>query len=450
VFTDAPKGKRYDRRAWKTISFALGMNRVADFNNSYLYNGTTNKSSGSQVFESDANLVANNVHVQNSLGYMGYQSYLLNENGQLNPNRTPQYQSIVPFAGGVDQQKSKQTNGGITEYLLSLGGNYKEKLMLGVTLAVPVVDYSSQSYFSESLSAGNHATNRYGFQSFNYNQAVDITGGGFNAKIGAIYKLSNAFRIGAAFHTPTWYSLNDVSSPGITTIHSAGGPDSNSTLSVYDGSLVTNSFDYGLTIPWKGVLSATFMIGKLGFVSADYEFVDYTSMKYTYPRGIDSNTGIPYQAEADQVNQQIKKIYKPASNFRLGAEILLSHYFMVRAGAGYYGNAYSAYGESKESGYHTTQRIDLSLGLGFHFHQFFTDVACVHGIYQGYEQPYSINNAGAVTPVAIQDIPTAKVSYNTNNVALTIGMKFDNGGSRRRTHRRPESEQVPGTPQQGN
>ncbi len=37
VLTSAPKGKRYDSRNWKAVSFAFGMNRVADFNHNYTY-----------------------------------------------------------------------------------------------------------------------------------------------------------------------------------------------------------------------------------------------------------------------------------------------------------------------------------------------------------------------------------------------------------------------------
>ncbi len=74
VFTNAPKGKRYDDRNWKTVSFAFGMNRTADFNRNYTYQGKNTTSSGSQVFESDANLNPTGVTDQNSssLGYMGY------------------------------------------------------------------------------------------------------------------------------------------------------------------------------------------------------------------------------------------------------------------------------------------------------------------------------------------------------------------------------------------
>ena len=415
VFTYAPKGKRYENSNWKAVSFAIGMNRLADFNQNYTYQGVNSTSSASLAFESDANLNPGlvqgvvdpygNYSPSNTLGYLGYNSYLLNQNA------AGHYYSVVP-SGPVNQMKSVQTNGGIDEYTISLGGNYREKLMLGITLGIPVINYNSNSDYQETLAAGNTSPNPYGFSSFDYNQQLSLTGTGINAKIGAIYKFSDNFRIGAAFHTPTYYSISDVYNPGISTVRT----DSSATLTVANGGTLQNQFDYHLTTPWKGVLSATFILKKLGFITADYEYVDYNTMRYNYGSGYDNNTGVPFQQEADAMNQQIKNTYQATSNVRLGAEIKLSSYFMIRAGGGYYGNPY------KSPGY-SVQCTDLNGGLGFHFHHFFSDLGFVHSMYQTQQQPYSIDYSGVVS-ASQAAIPVAKVNYNINNLALTVGVKF--------------------------
>ncbi len=407
VFTRAPHGRHYDHRNWKAVSFAFGMNRTADFNNNYTYQGKNTTSSGSQVFESDANLDkadAGNAY-GSTLGAMGYQSYLLNRNA----NGT--YSSIVPFQGGVNQLKTVQQNGGVNEYLLSLGGNYKEKLMLGMTIGIPSINIQRNSTYSETLADGNTQANPGGFNSFTYNENTNITGAGINAKIGAIYKVNDLFRIGAAFHSPTYYSISDMSTPSLSSNADSSG-----------SYFYHNRFDYNLTTPWKGVLSATVLLDKIGFITADYEYVDYSSMRYEYPGGMDNN-GNSLQLAQDAMNQQIKKTFQPASNFRLGAEGRLSKYFMIRAGFGYYGNAYTSYGESTATSFYSTERIDLSCGLGFRFNHFFTDLGYVHSMYQGYEQPYTIDYSGVNTGYAAT-VPTAKINYNVNNLALTVGMKF--------------------------
>jgi hypothetical protein len=411
VFTNAPRGRRYDHRNWKSISFALGMNRVADFNHNYTYQGINQTSSGSEAFESDANLNPNGAVSQrgNTLGAMGYNSYLLNQNA------SGQFYSIVP-EGNLYQVKSVQENGGINEYTLSLGGNYKEKLLLGITVGIPIINYQDNYYFSESLAGGNTGANPYGFSSFIYNQQRQVSGAGINSKIGAIYKITDFFRIGAAIHTPTFYSISDRSNPGLTTTH-------NDTTQSTGYGFIENRLDYNLTTPWKGVFSATIILKDFGFITADYEYVDYSTMRYELPGGMDYSSGIPFQQEQDSINHAIKSTYKGASDFRLGGEAKISKHFMARLGFGYYGNAYTAYGESMANSFYTTNRIDLSAGIGFHFRHFFADAALVHSMYQGYTEPYTINTNGLLSgqPAVV---PQAKIDYSINNVALTVGLKF--------------------------
>jgi hypothetical protein len=418
VFTNAPKGRRYDRRKWKTFSFGFGMNRLADFNQNYTYQGVNNASSASLAFESDANNNPGNTgSVNNSLGSLGFNSYLLNQN-----TANGKYYTIVPFTGGVNQLKSVQTNGKIDEYAISFGGNYKEKLMLGMTIGIPTFVYDRSSYYQETIAPGNTTPNPYNFSSFNYAQNLNLSGTGINAKIGAIYKFNDIFRLGFALHTPTYYSITDRYSPGISTTHN----DSVASFTVDNGALTENDFNYNFSTPWKGVLSATVMLNKIGFLTADYEYVDYSTMRYRYPGGYDYSNGESFQQEANAMNQVIKNTYKGVSNFRIGAEGKFADYFMARAGFGFYGDPYTNYAKTATPTSllsYTTQRIDVSCGVGFHFHHFFTDLGFVHSMYQGYEQPYAIDYSGIVSGQPTT-VPTAKVNYAVNNVALTMGVKF--------------------------
>jgi hypothetical protein len=411
VFTDAPKGKRYDRRSWKTVSFAFGMNRVADFNHDYSYAGKNTTSSASQAFESDANLYPGADQDPGALGYLGYQAYLTNKDSN------GVFLTVVPFSGGINQIKNVHQTGGISEYVFSLAGNYKEKLMLGITIGIPTVRFDRNSYYTENVAAGNNSNPDH-FNTFTYGQHLNITGNGINAKIGAIYKFTDLFRLGVAFHSPTYYSITDVSDPAITSV--SQGQATSLTTGDY---LLQNQFDYHFTTPWKGIVSATIMLNKFGFITADYEYVNYKSMRYTYPEGIDPSTNTTFQEEASAMNQTIKKTYTGASNFRLGGEARFAKYFMARLGFGYYGNAYTSYGQNTAYSSYTTERMDVSCGAGFHFKHFYADLGWVHSMYTGYEQPYSIDYTGVVSGVSV-GIPVAKTTYAVNNVALTLGVKF--------------------------
>jgi len=348
-----------------------------------------------------------------TLGALGYNSYLLNQNA------SGQYVTTVPFSEGITQMKSLDESGGINEFVMALGANYKNKLMLGITVGMPTINYQSNSTYTESSSDVNATTNPSGFTSFNYNQSENVTGLGVNAKIGAIYKFTNFFRIGLALHTPTFYSISDVTKTSMYVNNDSTGASSG-----YNGVFARNTFDYTLTTPWKGVLSATFTLNKLGFITADYEYVDYSTMRYGFGGGIDQATGNSYQSEQDAINQNIQKSFQGVSNFRIGAGFNVTKFFIVRVGAGYYGNAYTAYGEANNLDY-TTQRIDLNAGIGFHMKKhFFADLGLVHSMYQGMEQPYNINYSGVVSTTTVATIPQATTNYSINNMALTMGFRF--------------------------
>jgi len=408
VFTNAPKGKRYEKRNWKAVSFAFGMNRVADFNRNYTYKGTNYSSSATQTFEADANQYPDDPYSNVPLtvpGYLGYRSFLINYN-----SAAGQFTSAVPFQGGVNQIKTAKQNGHIDEYAFSLGGNYKEKLMLGATLGIPSVSYHLLYTYSESLAQGNTMANPSSFAYFNYNQSFDITGGGINLKLGAIYKITDNIRIGGSFHSPTVYSLTDVYTPYVRSV--AGGYDN--VISTTNGGTITNQFNYSFTTPWRGILSGTYIFKGIGFITADYEYVGYNSMRYIYP--VDDGFGNSYQSQESAINQSIQDTYKGTSNFRVGAEALITKFFMARAGFGYYGNAY-------KNGINDAQRMDISGGLGFRSQYFFADIALVHSMYKSQFQPYSIDYAFVHSsgPAAA---PVANTDFNINNIALTVGVKF--------------------------
>ena len=403
VFTEAPKGRRYDRRAWKAVSFAIGVNRVADFNHDYNYKGNNATSSASLAFEADANAYPNDI-TPGTLAYTGLNSGVISLS-------TLNYYTAVPFAGGISQSNVIQERGGINEYAIALGGNYKEKLLLGATIGIPSMAYVRNSDYTETVLPTN-SYNPAHFQTFTYNNKLNISGLGVNLKVGAIYKATDFLRIGAAFHTPTLYSITEVTDYGISSV-----------VNNYQYAISTANnlpqqrFDYSFATPLKSVLSASIILKKLGFVTADYEFVNFGTMKYYYPAGFDENTGISYKTEADQMNQAIKNNYQSASNIRVGAEIKITKHFMVRGGAGYYGNPYKT-GTAME-------RLDISAGLGFRTKNFFADFGAVNSMYKFSEQAYSKVNYNYVATASTHALPPVATVKNTvNNVAVTVGVKF--------------------------
>ncbi|MBS1771717.1 MAG: hypothetical protein JST82_02565 [Bacteroidetes bacterium] len=407
VFTGAERGQRYERSKWKSVSFGIGINRIADFNRTYTYNGFNDiktGSSGAEAFSIDANKYPNDVSpgpndpnyqsAQGTLAYMGYQSYLLDT---ANGNYIP----VTFYTSGVNQQRIVSEKGGISDINISLGGNYDEKLMLGFTIGIPSIVYKRQITYSET-DATNNANNF--FQSFEYKESLTTKGTGINLKIGAIAKPVDFLRIGLALHTPTYFGMKDIQDKSITTNTEnfktvLGASDKNPITSV---SAPTNEFEYSMSTPWKGVLSLAGIFGKYGFISADFEYVDYASARFYYDAR--------YSSQQSDVNQTIKNTYKGAPVFRIGAEGRIQQ-FAIRAGFGYNGSPY-------KSSAVNAQRLDISAGVGFRTDSWFIDLALMHSIFETSEIPYTLN----YNPVVYA--PTATINNSLNNAALTFGVKF--------------------------
>lgn len=380
VFTNAQSGRRYEKSEWKSISFGIGINHIADFSRTYNYNGYNNKNSGSQYFEADA--LVYGVNDIGSPAYLGYQSYLLNNDSL----------SLVPYAKGLDQFKSVQEKGGINELAFSLGGNYKEKLLLGATVGIPILNHVVNSSFGEQTHDPSASDS---FDHFRYDEYYKTSGSGVNLKIGAIYKFNDYFRTGIALHTPTFYTLTETSNSNISTTSKVFGTTNIATAN--------NQYEYRVMTPFKAIASITGILGKYGFISADYEYVNYKSMRYT----LNANDKV-YE---NSLNARIRNLYGSASNIRIGTEIRLDA-FRIRAGYGFYGSPF------KNADYQAT-RTDISFGIGYRFENTFIDLGIISSHYATQEQPYVLDGSMGYTQPTL-----ATTSNNLTSGVFTIGWKF--------------------------
>jgi hypothetical protein len=267
--------------------------------------------------------------------------------------------------------------------LFAASANLDDKLFLGATVGLPYIRYFRETVYSEIDIADTIAF----FDEWNYRETLETHGWGINLKLGAILWPVDWLRIGAAFHTPTYYyGLKDV---WYTSTDAQLGPDYNRKDSP------TGEYEYELSTPLKAIGSVAFIIGKYGSLSADYEFVDYSNMKL---RATDYN----FTSE----NDAIKNLYGSASNLRFGTEWRYSS-FSFRAGYAIYGSPY-AQGNDFE---HT----NLSFGIGYSERDFSLDLAYVNG--------QSSNNYYLYSTENWETNPTRQ-EFTSNHFALTARFKF--------------------------
>ena len=407
VFGGGNSGRRN-----RNTAVSLALNQTADFKNNFYYRGQNNQSSYSQVFLEeirnanvrDPNFVSGEFPFGTSLAF---NTFWIDTVGGTQPNY--QFKTRAPIGTGLLQQSSSYSTGGITEFALGVGTTLSEKLMIGGTLAIPVLRHERQREFIEA-DATNDANNNFDYAVFR--QGLTTSGAGINLKGGLIYKPQEFWRLGFAFHSPTFYQLTDRNTAEITT----NTENYQGTLSqnIEEVTGVASEFKYIHMTPMKLIASASYVLREIqdvsrqrGFLTLDVEYILYgMSAYYT-----DSENGPSDQETTDylkSLNKAITDTYKGAFNVRAGGELKFTT-FMVRAGAAYYGSPYENIHDEKGS------RLNLSGGLGYRHKGFFIDATYVHAITKDVNIAYRLQNSPYFN---------ANLRNITGRVLLTFGFKI--------------------------
>lgn len=407
----ASNKKRGSNSRWQNITFGLGLNRLANFNSNVYIRGVNDQSSYSEKYleqlrddrVTDPNDAASNYPYGASLAF---NTYLIDTTMDAFGNITG-YQSYVPLKPGILQENSISSRGGLNEFALSVAGNYDNKFYIGLALGVPSIKYRRVNTYSESRTEGN---NNNGFQDFTLTENLNTDGVGINGKIGMIYAINSMIRIGAAFHSPTVYSMHDTYVSRMTTnTGNFNGSNSQSSLDLNDG--YPGDYDYSLTTPWRamGGLSVIFgtspdVSAQHGFLSLDYEYVNYAAARFHFNG---SNSTADDKAYANSLNRSISSMYKGASNVRLGGELKFN-ILAVRAGFAWIG---SPYADSDIKG----QQMRYSGGLGIRTHGIYADLSYIYSSRQDAYYPYLLED---------KPVSPADLTYHSSNVVLTFGFEF--------------------------
>jgi len=162
----------------------------------------------------------------------------------------------------------------------SVSGNYNDVLYIGATLGLPYLRYYRETVYSEYDVADTIPF----FDNWSSTENLTTTGWGINLKLGAIVKPVNWLRLGAAFHTPTYYwSMNDTWFTNTNSYLQLYENDSTDDLvwtnSSYESAL--GRFEYRLSTPLRAIGSASILIGKFGFISGEYEYANYSAAKFS-------------------------------------------------------------------------------------------------------------------------------------------------------------------------
>ncbi len=386
---------------WRYVNLGFGVNRIANFNRTVYFEGINTKSSIVQHFEQTANGTAYNKLGVTTPAYLAYNSYLLD----LEQGHVDQYVSDFTFdtSFAVRQRSSIEQSGGMNDISIALSGNYDDKVYLGGSLNFFKVKYGEQNTFLEADQ--NNSVNNY--KELTYTTNLKTSGTGLGAKIGAIFLPTKFLRLGLAYHTPSRIFLEDNYSGKLSSQLSFTNFNIDTTLSTPDG-----RYDYSIVIPGKVALSAAFIYKKAGFISVDFERVDYTTAKL--------KAGTEQISNQDTftlgVNNRVQSQYRKANNLRIGAEYTFDDVYAIRAGIGFAGTPYNS--EVSGPSKFKTSVPFISCGFGIRNGNYFLDMALVRNYATNYYAPYTLNQGGSAKYY------TSETQSITTNFTTSIGIKF--------------------------
>ena len=377
---------------WKTSNFAVGTNRLANFDQQFTFEGTTQGSITGRYLELAEGLTPG------QLGSfeegLAYDTYLIDN---VQGGSDTDYFTDADSTDFVFKEQDFESSGYLNELVISYGGNYMHKLYIGATLGIPFIRYSEErTYQEEDLDNSIDF-----FNNMSFNERLLTTGAGINLKVGMIYRVSQQIRLGAAVHTPTLMSLTDNYSTSMgSSITFAQGENPE----VFSESSPDGFFEYRLTTPWRVIGSAALLIGKKGFITAEVESLNYGGSDFS-----SNNASAEDQNYLNEVNGNILLKYGQAVNFKLGGELVLGK-LRLRGGYAIYGSPFEA-GVSLED----ASMRNISVGTGFHSKAFFADLAFVQSQRTEEYVPYTTDahNVTAVTNTS-----------SFTQIVFTFGFKF--------------------------
>ncbi len=310
--------------------------------------------------------------------------------------------------GNLDQTYGRRVEGGKYDYVFNIGANWSDFIYFGANLGISSLDYSYDEYFKEA--AHEPALFETGFIDMKYRYIYAASGTGYYGKFGVIVTPGGGLRIGAAIQTPTanriaeeWYHEGETSFTDASYNGYAESP--------------LGRGEYTMVSPYRANFGLAYAIGRFGVISADYEFSDYSLMKY--------RTSDYDRDYFEDVNDQIRENFTVSHMLRIGAEIKPVPEFAIRAGYDLATSPERIVYESKGASAIKTQ--NAAFGLGYSSKKsFFADFAVRKTfLADEYFMPYADYNFDE-DGFVVNDLYSPEIRNQRGlwKVSLTFGWRF--------------------------
>lgn len=410
-------GATYSRKANFDRNYGGSLGTMPTSLTNYIASFTSGAYTPSELLLSGSQNPYQGVSTTQGMIYPDWLSILSYNSGMINPlsQQSTSYYGLYQQGTANTADFAVSERGYIDEYSINFGGNVSDVFYWGIGIGITDLNFSRQTYYGETFQNGlipdaSGTQFETGTGYFDLNNYKKINGSGYNIKLGVIVKPTDVIRLGFAFHTPTWYSLN-IGYDASTDFNYGSG------FNGYEDTDVAY-FEYNMRSPWKIIASAAFVAGGRLIVSADYERAAYDAIHFS------DNWGSDYSYE----NQDIKDYFQASNTVRVGAEYRVTPRLSVRAGYSYSGDnvkkealdqdvqIYTSGTDPSFTFNKTTQYY--TCGLGYKSGPFYIDAAYVHRSRDNQYQPFTNWQSSTIS------VPTAQVSQTDNNLVFTVGYRF--------------------------
>lgn len=376
-------------KGWINTNFAIGAMRTNSYNDVRYYTGTNTDNSMLDYFAQRSNglspedLQATQSELDYGYNYietMVYESYLIDHAG--NNIYVANYN---PNDKNFFQKNTIQTGGGMHTFNANLSSNYQNMFYIGGGIDINTVNYSEKNRFREV----DESSKDDNWSQWTLDRNLKTKGWGVGANLGIIFKPTSSLRVGAAVKTPVIYNLSDTYSDQLETQFDDGSSLTLSTL--------TGKYDYKVVSPLKTTLSAAYVFGKSGFISTDFEIVDYSTVRLR-----------PVISAFEIANDNIQSNYGKGVNIRVGGEYVYQM-FRIRGGVAHYASPLVSPTDNNLSNLYYTG------GIGLQENNWSLDMAVLQKNGNEIIQPYTLDGA---------QVPYAVNKQKRNYLLVTLSTRF--------------------------
>ncbi|MEJ5995318.1 hypothetical protein WG904_12905 [Pedobacter sp. Du54] len=393
-FSPTYKRKGQDtKRGLVSMVYGLGYNRNNDYGSENNFSGINKTSSIADYFAEIAGSSNPNNLTEGTPERIAYDNYLISYD-DVAKNYYPE--TFADNTTSNAQSKNELRTGAVSEFNFAAAANISNQVYIGASIGLLNIRYNSDAQYVETGKAREYLNDNLTGNNINYkllfNQNQITKGSGLNGRIGVIFRPVEALRLGATLQTPSWFVIEDSYTE---TLDNRGTVRGSSDSKTYD-------FTYNLRTPLKASLGGSYIIAGQALLSADVDFIDYASTKFS------TNADYVDIVTINDNNTSVRKNFTTAVNYRLGLEYKID-LISLRGGYSVNGSPY----KTDETGVFDSKAY--SGGIGYRTGKYAIDLAYQRVENTGTVSPYTLNNGNE---------PVANTVNTKNNVFLTFGVRF--------------------------